>query len=721
MIKNKKTAIKKSKVNKNSLFFFFYFLTLIAVFNVQIIKNFTNAFKMLVGKINYWFVFSENGEVVPLPPITNPEVPLPNFPDPELEIPITTWGYWREVINTIIRGLIIFGIVLALIWIFIFILKRLEVRSKRQTTFFYLLYTKTLQAPLKRFLNRLNQLVASIMLKVLNKQTLTIMILMALAISGVLFQLMVGLLVSVYSLFLTGPFNWLWLHFKAIMYYLVVFLSKFTAFNIFITLFMLYVIVAFAFAYKEIKKNELDQEKFVDNMSFGVGVAGGSGKGKSLIAKVLSDAAQRSAKKFVIKDNRDTENAYSGVVSFSDMRRFFDKHKDQIFDDIDAENYAKRFIEEYRVCNVRIDRFLGQTPDLHEQIRWYFIGKWMVKPETRLIMSAIPTIINDPSSSKEIRNSIYDILTMRREDIFSIKLDQNLIKSALDNIESEIDKKGERIFKLKEGVKPSDINLSAFPGLTVLWPELDKDFPFNDRSQILEAKIDKLLGIFRHFTAFKQKTIGHFIYDSQQRDGVANIVRTKFDSVLTIRQQDKGKRSLFLIPFIKYFEKQLTLFNRILDAMIQGAPYKKSFFRIFIEWQARSLKRVSDYLHSFDFIDLHVVLTDASGVMINDRGKSSNRLRINLANAYFTFPSVVYQDPYKEAKERFPAVRTVKDLKPWNSLKMNLDDIGEMNSAFLKEVFLGEKQKDNKKKGSKNKSKDKPDETEKKTGFEELL
>lgn len=707
MAKNKRIKIPLTKEERNQrLFFLFYFIFLVAIFNVRIIKNFVNGFKMLIGKANYWFVFSKDGTVVPLPGDTDTETPLPTYPDPELEIPITTWGYWREVLNGVLRGAIIIFIAIGIIWLIIFILRRLEVQSKKQTTLPYLFYTKTLKEPLRNLLNKINYFVANILKYVLNKKNFTLMVLIALVVSGRLFEIMVGLVVSVISLFQTGPVNWLWLHFRAIVYYFVLFISKFTAFNIFLSLFLLFNIIAFSWAYKEFKKNEIIQEEFVDGLSFGVGMAGGSGKGKTLTGKTLADASQRSAKKYVKKDNQDTEAAFSGVVEFSDVRKFFNDNKHNILDEIDAEFYANKFIVEHKICNAHIDRFLGQTPDLYEQLKWYFVGLWILKKETTLIQSVIPLVINDPSSSNEVRNTIYDVLTMRREDIYAIKLDQNIIKSSLDNIESEVDKNGNRVFKLKEGIKPDDINLTAHPGLTILWPELDKDFPFNERGKILEAKIDKILGIFRHFTAFKQRTIGHFIYDSQQRDGVANVVRTKFDSVLKILRQDKGKRSLFLIPYIKHIEKRLRLFNKLKESMIVGAPFKKSFFRVYIEWRIRSLNRINDYLHSFDFVDMFVTLTDASGVNIDDGNKPIRRLRINLANAYFTFPSVVYQEPYKEAKKRFPIVKSVKNLKSWNSLQMNLDDIKDIKSDFLTDVFLSEKKKPKGKKKGKETNED---------------
>lgn len=700
MAKTKQIKVPLTKGEKRRrLFFLFYFIFLVAVFNVKIIKNFVSGFKMLVGKINYWFVFSQDGTVVPLPSPGTPgdEVPLPEFPQPEIDIPITTWGYWQEVIDAVIRGAIIITIIIALIWISIFVLRRLEVQSKKQTTFMYLIYTRTLKKHIQSVIQTIDRFIASLLKELLDKKTLTIMVLMALAVSGVLFQILVGLTVSIVALFQTGPFNWMWLHFRAIAYYAVVFLSKFTAFNIFITLFILYNIVAFSFAYGEYKKNELLQEQFVDMMSFGVGMAGGSGKGKTLTGKTLADASQRSAKKFVKKDNEDTESAYSGLVEFSDLRRYFNDNKNEILDEIDAERYANRFIQLYKIKDDHIDRFLGKTPSVHEQIRWYFVGLWILKKETILIQAPIPMIINDTLTTNEVRNTVFDILTMRREDVYALKLDQNLIKSSLDNIESEVTKEGKRVFRLREGVKAEDVNLAAHPGLTVFWPELDKDFPFNERGAILEGKIDKLLGIFRHFTAFKQRTIGHFIYDSQQRDGVANIVRTKFDSVLKILRQDKGKRSLFLIPYIRYIDKRLNVYLKIKETMIIGAPFKKSFFRIFIEWRIRRLNRISDYLHSFDFVDIHCVLMDASGANIDDGGKPIKRLRINLANAYFTFPSVVYQDPYKEAKVRFPVVKSVKNLKSWDSMQMQLDDIQDIRSDFLGEVFLGEKKNEPKK------------------------
>lgn len=684
---------EKASRRKTSFFFLIYSFLVIAFYNVRIIENFKNAFLMLIGKINYWFVFSVDNTVIELPKpndTTTPPEGLPVFPEPDIDIPITTWGYWREVINAILRGLFLFIIIILVIKIIIFVLRRLDVKSQRQTTLLYKLYSKTIKKPLHKLVTKIDNVIAYIMSNILKKGNITRLILFTLALNGVFAQIIVGLLVTVYSLFITGPINWLWLHFKAIMYYLVVFLSKFTAFNIFLTLFLLYNIIAFVYAYKAFKTNELKQEEFVDSLSFGVGIAGGSGKGKTLTGKTLSDASQRSAKKFVLQDNKDTENAYSGLVEFSDVRKFFNDNKHNILDEIDAEFYANKFIVEHKICNAHIDRFLGQTPDLYEQLKWYFVGMWILKLETKLIQSPIPTIINDPSSSKEVRNTVFDILTMRREDVFSLKLDQNLVKSSLDNIESEVNERGERSFKLKDGVKPEDVNLSAHPGLTVFWPELDKDFPFNERGAILEAKIDKLLGIFRHFTAFKQKTIGHFIYDSQQRDGVANVVRTKFDSVLKILRQDKGKRSIFLIPYIKFIEKRLKMYQRIMDLTVEAMPYKKSFFRIFIEWRLRRLTRYRDYLHSFDYIDMYVTLTDAGGVVIDDGGKAVKRLRINLANAYFTFPSVVYQGPYKEAKTRFP-VKSVKHLKSWDNLHMNLDDIKDIKSDFLGEVFLGEK------------------------------
>lgn len=693
----------KASFNQTSLFFIAYSLFIVAIYNKQIFTNISNAFKMLFGKINYWFVFSANGDIIELPKPTDPNAPLPTFPDPEIEIPITSWGYWREVANIIIRGAILFFIIVALIRIVIFILKRLEVRNKQETTKVYLLYTKTLKTPIENLFSKIDRFITYIMKNFLKKGNITLLILITITINGVLLLMMSSLTVSVFSLFKTGPVNWMWLHFKAIIYYAIVFISKFTAFNVFITLFIIYNLIAFWFAYKKYIDNELEQERFVDNSSFGMGMAGGSGKGKTTLGKTLADASQRSAKKFVLKDNKDTENAYSSYLQFSDARRFFDKYKENILDEIDAEVYSKRFINEYKIKDAQLDRFYGKTPSLHEQIKWYFIGLWILKRETKLIQAPIPLIVNDPMSSLEVRNTFFDILTMRRQDVYCLKLDQNLIKSSLDNIESSVNAYGERTFKLKAGVKPEDVNLSAHPGLTVFWPELDKDFPFNERGAILDAKIDKILGIFRHFTAFKQKTIGHFIYDSQQRDGVANIVRTKFDSILRIVRQDKGKRSLFLVPYINYIEKRIKMYQRVVDMMVQGAPYKKSFFRVFIEWRLRRLTRISDYLHSFDYLDMYVILTDSSGVQVEDGGKPIKRLRINLANAYFTFPSVVYQDPYKEAKTRFK-VKSVKDLKSWDSLQMNLNDIKEIKSDFLGEVFLGEKKSDKSKKKTKSKA-----------------
>lgn len=701
-----KLKSRLKKISGTTWFYIVYIFTIIAIYNTRIIDNFTRAFNMLVGKVNYWFVFSLDGTVLPLPSPGTPsdEVPLPVFPDPDIEIPITTWGYWKDVANAIIRGIIIVAIVIAVLAIIMFVLRRLDVRSKRQSTIPYKIYMRTLKEPLNWLVSKLDRLVANFMKIILKKGRILLLLIIALGVNGVLARIIAGLLTSVYSLFLTGPFNWLWLHFKAITYFLVIWISQFTAFNIFITLLIFYNVVAFWFAYKEFHKNELKQEEFVNEMSYGVGLAGGSGKGKTLTGKVLADASHRAVKKYVLEDNKNTEHAYSGLVEFSDVRRYFDKHRDTINDELDAGRLAESFIQEFNIKNGHIDRFHGATPDLYNQLQWYFIGLWITKKETVLLQAPIPVIINDPLTAGEVRNTIFDILTMRREDVKAKVLDQNIIKSSLDNIESELDVNGHRHFRLRRGVKAEDVNLAAHPGLTILWPELDKDFPFNDRSDILEKKVDKILGIFRHFCAFKQKTIGHFIYDSQQRDGVANIIRSKFDSVLKINRQDKGKRSLFLIPYIKYVEKQIRLYSKIKDISVKASPYRKSFFRIFIEWRLRRLTRLNDYFHSFDFIDMHVTLMDSAGLVVDGHGKALKRIRINTANAYFTFPSVVYHEPYKEAKTRFP-VKTVKDLPAWESMEMELSDIERIKSEFLSDVFYGSKKK-NKRKESTLKSDD---------------
>lgn len=677
-----KRFFKKNKFK--IIFWTSYSILLLALFFDKFISRTIHAFLVLIGKRNPWFVFSPSGPdvVIPLP---EPEDDIvPSFPDPDFgNIPIITGTYWRSVLEIIGRGIIIALMLIIVVFIVRYVAKQLEILIRKDSTLPYRIYTKKIKPHTDKFFNFIRRKWNKTWIYILDKKNLLLVILVFLFFRGILLNFVIGFFNSFIAIFLTGPANWVRLHIKAILYGVYVFVSGFKLINLFIAFALLYFIFSFVFAYSQFRRNERKIEEYLADLPFGIQFTGRSGAGKTSTMQAFASAAQRNARKNVKEYCTDIESAYGHLVSFNTLRAYFDSNKNNIVNSITARDYAHEFINKYNIKNIHIDRFKGITPSLHTNLEWWFIGQWLLKKETTLIQSTFPGIVNDPENGKEIRETVYDLLTNRVVDVPFLILDQNMLRKTLSAIEVIYKNDGTKEFKIKKGIKESELTLTIEPASILMWHEFDKDFGFSVRSEIIENESDKILAIIRHFQSFDNRTFGHFFYDSQATDAVANVMRSKFDFSLCVIES-QHKNSVFLKPYIWFIQNRLRFWHRFKETIETFTPFKNSFLRVFIRWRLKSLKRLEDYLTYFDYWDLRVVPQNAKGDSID----KNRRLKLNLANVFYQYATVTYQEIYDDMKRKFKASKTADKLSRWNTdLKMKVTDLDEINSDFAKSIF----------------------------------
>lgn len=675
---------KKKKLLQYTLIYSVYTILLIIIFRNTFIPSYIDSFLRLFGFKANWFVYDPSNSNPPIP--TDPGGEVPSYPDPDWnEIPIVSGSYWQSFGYGVFRSLIIAIIFIAVLYVVLWFVKRYDYKSKKETTLFYSIYTKKLKPKFDAIKFKVNTFVFDLLKLILNKQSLITMLLIAMLISGLIPQVISGLIQSMIALFIYVPQVWTILHLRATIYNVYDFIRSINGLNILLGIIVTYVVVSFVYAYILYDKNDLDLEEAVDKMPLGVELAGRSGVGKTRTGSSLVSASQRNAKKKIKQWLIDNESAYGSHVDFNVVRSYYAKHKATLKNSIDCTNLAKSFVKEFNIECKRIDRFLGRTPTLHDKLRWHFIGMWLVDKRV-LVASTVPLIIYDNDLSDEVRNNFWDILTRRHVDVFALQLKLSMLKRTLKDLMGKVDEKGRLIITPMEELiarkKFHDANFSLEPGMTLFIPEFDKDFHNSDRSKIINDGSDKLFAILRHFLAFDEMSIGHLFYDTQQHDGVANVVRGRFDYILFLNKAEH-KRSLFFVPYILYIKSRLAMWTKIRELTNEYSPFKKSFFRVFVAWRSDRLTRYLDYLQSFNYIKTTARPSDAQGA---DLGEKDMVLNLNLATTYYQYASTQYQPIYQLAKEQKSTIR-YENLKPWTGLEMTLNDAVEIESDFVDSII----------------------------------
>ena len=676
--------VKRKKLLHYTIIFSVYTILLIILFRNTFIPSYIDSFLRLFGFKAKWFVYDPSNSNPPIP--HDPGGEVPTYPDPDWnEVPIVSGNYWQSFAYGAFRSIIIGLIIIAIFYVILWVMKQYDYRSKKETTRFYAVYTNKIKPRFDVIKHRVTTYLFETLKLILNKKSLVTMLLIALFVSGVVPQVISGLIQSMIALFVYIPQVWSILHLRAIVYNLYDFIRSINGIDILLSIIIVYVVVSFVYAYIQYDKNELDQEEMVDKMPVGVNVVGPTGVGKTRTLQTLASASQRNAKKKIKDYLIDNESAYGRHVDFNVIRFYYNKHKHLLKNSIDCTKLAKQFVDEYKIDCLKIDRFLGRTPTLHDKLKWHFIGMWLIDKK-RLVLSTVPMIINDDDLSDEVRNDVWDLLTRRHEDVFALEFKMTAVKRTLADLMGKVNEKGQLIItpfeELQARNKLADSNFSLEPGLTLVMPELDKDFHNSERSKIIHDGSDKLFAVIRHFIAFDELSIGHVFFDAQQQDGVANVVRGRFDYILFLNKAEH-KRSLFFVPYILYVKSRLAMWTKIREITNEYSPYKKSFFRVFVAWRADRLTRYLDYLQSFNYIKTTARPSDAQG---NDIGKKDMIINLNLATTFYQYASTQYQAIYQLAKEQKSTIR-YEHLKPWTGLEMTLDDAVEIESDFVDSII----------------------------------
>lgn len=676
--------VKNKKLLHYTIIFSVYTVLLIIIFRNTFIPSYIDSFLRLFGLKANWFVYDPSNSNPPVP--NNPGGEVPTYPDPDWnEVPIVSGNYWQSFAYGAFRSIIIGLILIAVFYVVLWVIKQYDYRSKKETTLFYAIYTDKVKPKFDVIKNRVNTYLFETLKLILNKQSMITMLLIALLISGLVPQVISGLIQSMIALFVYIPQVWSVLHLRAIVYNLYDFIRSINGVDILLLLIVVYVVVSFVYAYKTYDDNELVQEEIVDKMPTGVQSVGRSGGFKTGTGQNLASASQRNAKKKMKAYLSDNESAYGRYVDFNVVRAYYNKHKKWLKNSIDCSKLADMFVNEYKIECLNIDRFLGRTPSLYEKLRWHFIGMFLIDKK-RLVLSTVPMIINDRELSDEIRNDIWDLLTRRHEDVFAFEFKMTALKRTLKDLMGRVDERGNLIVTPLEELQArkvfADSNFSLEPGVTVFMPELDKDYHNSERSKIIRDGIDKLFAIFRHFIAFDNQSISHIFFDAQQTDGVANVVRGRFDYTIFIKKAEQ-KKSLFFVPYILYLKSRLKMWTKIREITNEYSPYKKSFFRVFIAWRAERITRWLDYFQSFNYIKISARPSDAQG---EDIGEKDMTFNLNLATTYYQYASTQYQAIYQKAKEERSTFR-YEHLKPWTSLDMTIADAVEIESDFVDSII----------------------------------
>jgi len=665
-----------------------YVIALLIAFRNVFIGNYANAFLSLFGLKSRWFVYDPTNILPPIP--GDPNSPgVPSYPVPPwTDVPIITPNYWKVFGYSLFRTIII-ALAALVVWLILFwIIKRYEYKSKKQTTIVYKIYTNTIRDWVKNITDKIKNYMFEILKLILNKINAITMFLLVFLISGWGVLIISGLIQSMWDLFIYSPGVWTLLHIKAILFGFFEFLSSFTVINLLVVAVIIYLIVSFIYAYIEQSNKDKKLEEKLKEMPHGVDVVGPSGVGKTMLLQAIGSASQRVTKSSIMSWLEDNESAYGRIVDFNLVRKFYADNKSKLRNTIDCEDLNVKFINQFKIDNVQLDRFMGQTPKLHEKLKWHFIGLWLTD-KRRLVVSTIPMIINDKTLSEEVRDNIWDLLTRRHEDVFSLRFNFNSIKKTINNLMGKVDEFGNLQISAEETglarLKFKEANFSIEPCMTLVLPELDKDLHNSDRNKIIKDGTDKFLAVLRHFTSFDERSFSHIIFDAQQPDGVANVVRGRFDYILFINSSKK-KRSLFFVPYIMYLTSRINMWTKIRKLSTEYSPYKKSFFRIFIAWRLERLTRWLDYFNSFGH---HKI----SATSMETNGENKMTLEVNFATSYYQYKSTQFQDIYQKAK-REKATFRYENLEPWSGNRFTTDDAIGLNSKFVDSVFGIAREKD---------------------------
>lgn len=674
---------KSTKRNKVQYLILYavYITALFLIFRKVFVNNWAYSFTELFGFKSRWYVYDPNNINPTIP--TQPGADIPSYPDPNWDdAPITTGIYWQTLANTIFRSLIILAAIVIIVFVIIKLINLYDIRSKKKTTFLFMVYERWVRPFLAPLFRAIRRFLFEIMQKVVEKKNFVTMILVALLVSGYMPLLFSRFIQSLFDAFIHNWDVWLVLHGKAIVYFTFNFIKSLRAYNIILVVAAFYVIVSFIYAYKFYDANEKKQEEMLSGKPLGIYAAGGSGKGKTFIITTLGSASHRQARKKIKDYLKDNESAYGMIVNFNDVRAYYDSFKSTLKNSVDCIDLAHQYIQDRKIKDVHLDRFLGRTPTLHKKLEWHFIGLWLIDHRP-LLMSTVPMIINDNDLSDEYRIDAWDLLTRRHRDVYSLVFDLNAVRKTITNLVGKVNENGQLILTSEEELQARRVfakaNFSLEPGVTLVLPELDKDFHYSNRGEIIQDGSDKLFAVLRHFIAFDNLTISHVFYDAQQDDGVAKVVRGRFDYVLYINSV-KDKRSLFFVPYILYIKSRIKLWTKFRDLANDNAPYRKSFWRVIVAWRLSRLTRWYDYFNSFNYKQFRLQQLDSNGVKVGDELK----LNCNLATGYYQYASTQYQPIYQAAKRK--AHIRYETLQQWQSLDMNIDNVVAMNSQFVDSI-----------------------------------
>lgn len=673
-------TLKQNKV-QYLILYAVYTTALFLIFRNVFIQNWVYSFTELFGFKSRWYVYDPMNVGPTIP--TEPGTEMPTYPDPDWgNAPITTGNYWQLIGNTIFRSLVILAAILLVIFVAIKLINLYDIRSKKTTTLPYKIYEQRIRPALAPFFSKIKSILFHILSLVVDRKNFVTMILMAFAISGFMPLLISRFMQSIIDAFIHNWNVWIVLHGKAVSYLFFDFIKSLRAYNIILVIVAIYVIVSFVYAYKFYDANEKNQEEMLTGKPLGIYAAGGSGKGKTFIITTLGSASHRQARNKIKDYLKDNESAYGMIVNFNDIRAYYNSFKSTLKNSVDCIDLAHQYIQDRKIKDFHLDRFLGRTPTLHKKLEWHFIGLWLIDHRP-LLMSTVPMIINDNDLSDDYRMDAWDLLTRRHKDVYSLVFDLNAVKKTITNLVGKVDENGKLVLTSEEELQARRVfakaNFSLEPGVTLVLPELDKDFHNSNRGEIIQDGSDKLFAVLRHFIAFDNLTISHVFYDAQQDDGVAKVVRGRFDYVLYINSV-KDKRSLFFVPYILYIKSRIKLWTKFRDLANDNAPYRKSFWRVIVAWRLSRLTRWYDYFNSFNYKQFRLQQLDSNGVKVGDELK----LNCNLATGYYQYASTQYQPIYQAAKRK--AHIRYERLQQWQSLDMNIDNVVAMNSQFVDSI-----------------------------------
>ncbi len=452
------------------------------------------------------------------------------------------------------------------------------------------------------------------------------------------------------------------------------------------TFIILYSIIAVIMAYLTYDHNDESIEEFIDKYS-GVGnpVSGASGTGKTFTLHALASASQRLARKKVAKWLNNCFFDYNQYINFYNLTEFFNTKKARINNQVQAEELAKEFIAMEGIDAEKApDRFLGRSPTLGEVIRWYFIGLYFLSKDSRVI-SNYPGIISDPSAGHKIRNNLFDFLTRRRANIPALVLNENAFKS---KTKSKLDTKesAKRKAEILSDFKPAYILES---GATIVFTEADKDWFHGFKSALISSKTGDIMAVIRHYLSFDSRDLGRFFYDSQADNGVAMIIRERFDTVLQIDSKFKVRHSHWLAPYIFLFDIYFAIVRFFKKEHDHLNPYKRSALTFFLDKINSSLWIFYRFLCSFDFVKVKLRKFNSKGALLtNDRNKFS--FKVNVADVFNNYKSVTYYDAYVD-NMRDPSIEKVliNDLPKWDQFNYTLNKKAAeyLHSEFIDSVI----------------------------------